>query len=121
MRTAAQITLVIGLLLTAINPAWANVQYLQAAKKTYPKAKVSCTMCHTGPAGNHTNLNEYAKTLQALKTTDGHTPTPEEALKQLDADDLDQDGATNGEELVAGTDPNDARSTPPETKAPTTP
>lgn len=117
------ILLVIGmsLLLIGGGEASATLSYFQAFKKAYPKAKAACLVCHMDVKGTKANLNAYGTALQALKAEKDAATMPDALLKELEAGDADADGASNSDEIAAGTGPGDPASTPPAQAAPATP
>lgn len=107
-RRVMQGMLLVGVMVVGAGNASATIQNLTAFKKVYPQAKGACIICHTAAIGKSTNLNTYGAAIQALKATpEGAALTAEEALKKLDGEDADQDGATNAAEIAAGTNPGD--------------
>jgi len=108
----------LGCVLAGTSMAHATVQNQLSYKKAYPNQDpktYSCTLCHQAIPGSAKNLNVYGTALKAFK---GESPAPANALTiedytQFDAADLDKDGATNRQELDAGTDPLDPASIPP--------
>jgi hypothetical protein len=69
-----------------------------------PLADARCTTCHTKPPGRK-NLNPYGKDLQKHGGD-------EAAFRAIGTLDSDKDGATNAEEIKAGTLPGDPKSKP---------
>jgi len=103
-----------GLSLTA-PAAHATIQNLKSFKEAYPErdAKtVSCKVCHEHPIGRKGDLDAYGLALQALKGEGGAKALTEEDYRAIEDGDADGDGATNLEELMAGTNPADAASVP---------
>lgn len=95
--------------------AFATMSDLQAYKKAYPDkdAKAySCKVCHDGAMGNKNNLNLYGKSLLAAAGEGKAAKLTEEDFRKAEAADADSDGATNGDEIKAGTNPADPASTP---------
>lgn len=99
--------LVIGLGLSST--AWATLGNQKSLKEAYPDAKsASCKVCHLNAIGKKGELNTYGEALQQSKAPgDAKTLTSAEILA-IDANDADADGATNGDEIKAGTNPGDA-------------
>ena len=114
-------------------PSLAQKPFLDRLKKSHGLEKEkngTCKMCHVydkekGESPSKDNLGAFGKAVQAraemkpiLGKGDEHKFTPEElnyveaAVKAMEKDDLDKDGATNGEELALGTFPADPKSTP---------
>lgn len=103
--------------LLAAEAAWATIDNLKAYKTAYPGKEpkaYSCKVCHEGAIGKKGDLNAYGTALKEFKAA-----TPADAKKltaedfqAFDAADTDADGATNAQELEAGTDPLDAISIP---------
>ncbi len=94
-----KIVLVLALTLVS-SSAFAKMPIMKAFKTTYPAfaGTVNCTLCHDADK----KLNAYALDLQA-KALDFA------AIESLDSD---GDGATNLQEITAGTLPGDKTSTP---------
>lgn len=72
-----------------------------------------CSLCHQyGKTGKDTLVTPFAWAMRARGMTGGSSLT--EALDRMAADrvDSDGDGVTDLDEIVAGTDPNSAASTP---------
>lgn len=103
-----RILLFLVFLLLRAGWAEATVPNQSALKKAYPAAKaVSCKICHTAAIGKGGDLNPYGLDLEKL-------PAPKDYLS-IDAADSDGDGAPNGEEIKAGTNPGDKASAPQKT------
>ena len=105
----------VGILVMAA-PTWATMDNVKSLKQTYPgkEAKTySCKTCHGGVVGKKGDLNDYGKSLEALKEK-GRDPkklVPED-YKSVESEDSDKDGVSNGDEFKAGTSPGDAKSKP---------
>ena len=115
-RFGAVFALTLVVALAATTPAWATIDNLKTYKQAYPgkdPKAYSCKVCHLGAIGKKGDLNAYGLALQQ--------PTPPANPKKLTVDDLraaevgdaDADGATNLQEIEAGTDPADPASVPP--------
>lgn len=111
-----------GLVAGLAPPAWATIDNFKSYKQAYPGKDpkgYSCQVCHDGVMGNAKNLNAYGKALKAFKTVapaDAKHLTGED-YRAFDAADSDGDGATNLQELEAGTDLADPASIPKGTGA----
>lgn len=102
--------LVLGMVITAM----ATPKHMATFWKTYPTTKdkpvgkAKCVACHV----KGKELNDYGKDLQremqARKTKD----LTVEILRAVEKLDSDKDGASNGDELKAGTLPGDPKSKP---------
>lgn len=94
--------------------------HLMLASPTFPGALESdlgldtppdCSLCHAGGAtGSATATTPFATAMRDRGMVAGDTQSVSAALQQLEADqvDSDGDGATDVDELRAGTDPNGA-------------
>ena len=95
--------------------AWATFENLKTFKRAYPgKAPktYSCKICHQGFLGKKDDLNPYGLALQKLKApADAKTLTVDD-LKAVEKADSDGDGASNLDEINAGTAPGDPASVP---------
>src|SRR3989338_6603744 len=105
-----------GLLLIAPQ-AHATIDNLKSYKQAYPgkDAKAySCKVCHQGAIGKKGDLNAYGLALQKLreKPPIDTKKLTEEDYRAIEAEDADEDGASNLEELTGGTDPADPASVP---------
>jgi len=116
MRSRLRLAAVVALVLApARQTAWATIDNLKAYKQAYPgkDAKAySCKICHQGALGKKTDLNAYGKALKQFKGAGSSGKLRADDYRGFEAADLDGDGATNAEELEAGTDPLDSRATP---------
>ncbi len=96
-------------------PAWATINDLKAYKEAYPgkEAKAySCKTCHQGAIGKKDNLNPYGLALQTSKATVDAKKLTVEDFRAIETDDADADGASNLDEITAGTAPGDPASAP---------
>ncbi len=96
-------------------PAGATIDNVKSFKLAYPgkEAKAySCKACHQNAIGKKGDLNAYGLALQQFKTEAGAKKLTVEDYRAFEADDADNDGATNSQELEAGTDLNDPASVP---------
>ncbi len=120
MSSRHAISLIIVSTLTMLGgavPAWATMDNLKSYKTAYPgkEAKAySCKACHQGAVGKKGDLNAYGAALQAFKAA---TPADakkltEDDYRAFEAADSDGDGATNLQELEAGTDLADPAAVP---------
>ena len=95
--------------------AWATLENLKTFKQAYPSKEpktYSCKICHQGFLGKKDNLNAYGLAMQKLKApADAKKLTPDD-LKAVEKEDSDNDGASNLDELNAGTAPGDPASVP---------
>ncbi|HEX9780537.1 MAG TPA: cytochrome c3 family protein [bacterium] len=93
--------------------AWATIQNVKSFKAAYPDTKaVTCKACHESAVGKKGDLNAYGKALEALKGAGNALALTIEDYRAVEDQDADEDGATNGEELNAGTNPSDPASLP---------
>lgn len=103
--------------LIACPTAWATMDNLKSYKQAYPDkeaAAYSCKVCHLGAIGKKGDLNAFGAALQTFKTaagTDAKALTVDD-FRAFEDSDPDSDGATNQQELDAGTDLSDPASTP---------
>ncbi|RYG33296.1 hypothetical protein EON81_18520 [bacterium] len=97
--------------------ASAEPAFLETFKKTYALksgtklADSQCNLCHAGPP----KRNVYGRALSEAMVGGKVTAA---VLHSIDARDSDGDGATNADEIAAGTLPGDPTSFPPKTVAP---
>lgn len=101
--------------LSAVPSAWATMENFKSYKEAHPglaPAASSCKICHLGPMGKKDNLNSYGKALKAFKADQGAKQLTAKDYEAFDAADSDSDGATNAQEITAGTDPFDRASVP---------
>ncbi|HEX9780538.1 MAG TPA: hypothetical protein VGB20_04915 [bacterium] len=104
---------VIAAALVMAPSARATIQNVKSFKDAYPGTKVvTCKVCHEAAIGKKGNLNAYGKALEALKGAGNALTLTVEDYRAVEDQDADEDGATNGEELEAGTDPSDPASAP---------
>jgi len=103
--------------LLAAESAWATIDNQKSYKAAYPGQEpkaYSCKVCHQGVVGKKGDLNAYGTALKAFKATmpaDAKKLTAED-FQAFDAADTDADGATNAQELEAGTGLLDPASAP---------
>ncbi len=122
MRTGRSVLVGVGAglaLLAGGMPAGATMANLKAYKDAYPgkdPKAYTCKTCHNGAMGKKGDLNAYGVALQALAL---QPKAPVDAKKLTEADyrtiekaDADGDGASNLDEINAGTAPGDPTSTP---------
>ena len=96
-------------------PAWATLDNFKRFKEAYPgKAATaySCKVCHLGALGRKGDLNPYGLSLQKRKAPADAKKLTTEDLRTVEAEDADGDGASNLDEITAGTAPGDAASVP---------
>lgn len=106
------------------SPAWATLDNFKSYKEAYPgkePAAYSCKVCHQGAMGNKDNLNTHGLALKKFKADQGAKKLTVDDYRAFDAADTDGDGATNADELKAGTDPLNPASTPGGTTTPAAP
>ncbi|MBI4342902.1 MAG: hypothetical protein HY599_06010, partial [Candidatus Omnitrophica bacterium] len=111
--------LVAGLGLAAAAPAEATIDNLKSYKQAYPgkdPKAYSCKVCHQGAIGKKGDLNAYGAALQKLATPIDSKKLKPEDYKAVETVDADEDGASNLDEITAGTDPSDPASAPEGTK-----
>jgi hypothetical protein len=121
-----------AVLFCAAMPALAMPQFMERGRKLYSLGKENgkCQLCHDyDPAKkeepNEENLNVFAKDIKKGegmkmlhglgeddKLTAAQLAVLDAAFKAVEEKDSDGDGASNKEELVLGTYPGDAKSTP---------
>lgn len=97
-----------------------GMTHLMLASPTFPAVLESdlglstppdCSLCHAGGAtGSGTATTPFATAMRNRGMVAGNTQSVSAALQQLETDqvDSDGDGATDVDELRAGTDPNGA-------------
>src|SRR5437667_4245752 len=139
-KAALRATAILGALSLVVlmaQPIFAQKAFLSKIKKLRPdlvaNKVATCHLCHHFDTekkedANKDNLNAYGKEIQKdsnMKTVinqkdgDEHKFTEDELAlfeKAFNASmdkDSDGDGATNAEEMALGTNPGDAKSTPP--------
>jgi hypothetical protein len=116
--------LTLGMLATLLGPAvaWAKPSAPATLCTTYPTAPActgslpACTLCHTAPPERNSYGNQLAAALlpgrpRPLSEADFSAALPA-ALRMIEAQDADGDGASNADELAAATLPADPRSKP---------
>ena len=100
----------------AAAPAWATIENLKSYKQAYPGKEpktYSCKVCHLGALGKKDELNAYGLALQKLKTPPVNAKKlTEEDFRAIENEDADEDGASNLDEINAGTAPGDPASVP---------
>ena len=102
---------VLAMALTLSGPAWATMDNLKSLKEAYPGKTAACKECHLGAIGKTGDLNAYGLALQKAKADGAKKLTPAD-YKAIETQDADQDGASNLDEINAGTNPGDPASTP---------
>lgn len=105
--------------------AWATIDNQKSFKAAYPGKEskaYSCKVCHQGIVGKKGDLNAYGLALQTLKEGPGKAlKLGVEDYKAIEQDDADADGASNLDEINAGTAPGDPASAPEGASAPSQP
>ena len=106
--------LILSAALLAAGPALATMENQKAFKQSYPakagRTAPGCKMCHQGAIGKSSqDLNPYGADLKK-----GANPKKltEADFKAIETEDSDKDGASNGAEIAAGTQPGDPASAP---------
>lgn len=102
-------------LLVGGRPAGATTDDLKSFKQAYPgkDAKAySCKVCHLGAVGKKDEHNAYGLALQALKGPGKALKLTKKDYRAIENDDADGDGASNLDEINAGTWPGDPASVP---------
>ncbi|OHE77472.1 MAG: hypothetical protein A3G75_13295 [Verrucomicrobia bacterium RIFCSPLOWO2_12_FULL_64_8] len=87
----------------------------KALKEAYPgkdPKSYGCKACHQNAVGKKGDLNAYGQALQASKGEGNAKKLTVEDLRAVEAQDSDKDGASNGQEWQAGTNPSDPASKP---------
>lgn len=91
-------------------PALAKSSYLNEIKKKYPDPKIAktltCAICHADMTADRTKMTLFGQDFKKL------TGAATEKIAKLEKLDSDKDGFTNLEELKAGANPSDPKSTP---------
>ncbi|HYF51523.1 MAG TPA: hypothetical protein VEJ63_19065 [Planctomycetota bacterium] len=131
MKTAA-VGMACLIIVFVAAPALAKDSFLERLRKMYgtPRAINNCQMCHHPDKAkdeepDQTNLNDFGKDLANLplmkpliEAEHDHEYTVkewekfEQAVRSIENEDSDKDGATNREELSLGTYPGEKSSTP---------
>jgi hypothetical protein len=110
VRMLVSTLLALGLMVTAVATPKLQVVF----NKTYPApkdsalAKAKCMACHV----KGKELNVYGKDVQKAMQEKKTKDLTAEILKSIEKLDSDKDGASNGDELKAGTLPGDPKSKP---------
>lgn len=95
---------------------WATIENQKGYKQAYPgkDAKAyTCKACHQGAIGKKGDLNAYGQALQQSKGGEGKAKTlAVEDYRAIEQDDADTDGASNLDEITAGTGPGDPATKP---------
>ncbi|MBI3996995.1 MAG: hypothetical protein HY352_04980 [Candidatus Omnitrophica bacterium] len=114
-RPVARIGVGLAGIVWLATPAWATIDNFKSYKAAYPgkDAKAySCKVCHQHPVGRAGDLNAYGKALQQSKAQIGAKKLTVEDYRASEKGDADSDGASNVEEINAGTSPSDPASVP---------
>ena len=114
-RVRVCVSLSITFLLAAVPPAWATIENLKSYKAAYPGKEpkaYSCKVCHQGMAGKGGDLNAYGEVLSTLAAPVNPKKLVPEDYTAVEAEDADGDGASNLDEITAGTNPADPASAP---------
>ena len=116
LKRWAVLTMMSGILVLCIGEAaWATIDNFKTFKQTYPGKDpkfYSCKVCHQSAIGKKGDLNAYGLALQHLKAPADAKKLTEEDLRAIEKDDADGDGASNLDEINAGTAPGDPVSVP---------
>ena len=95
--------------------AWATLDNLKNFKQVYPgknPSVYSCKTCHKSAVGKKGDMNAYGLALQKLKAPADAKKLTEADFRVIEKEDADLDGATNLDEINAGTNPGDPASVP---------
>ena len=106
--------------------AWATIGNVKSYKEAYPGKEpkaYSCKICHQNAIGKKGELNPYGEalvegTLETRKAPKDAKNLTVDDYRAVEAGDADHDGATNLQEIEAGTAPGDPASVPEGTQAP---
>lgn len=116
--TVRRVAILSGMLCAIVEiapPAWATVDNLKSFKAAYPgkDAKAySCKICHQHVMGRKDDHNAYGAALKQSKAPGDAKKLVEKDFRALEGEDADGDGASNLQEIAAGTAPGDPASLP---------
>ena len=110
--------LALALVLLAAATAWATIENFKSFKQAYPGREpkaYSCKACHNSALGKKGDLNSYGEALKKSKAPADAKKLTEDDYRAIEQQDADGDGASNADEINAGTAPGDPESVPPGT------
>ncbi|GEM_PF-2022980 len=118
-KLCVSLGVVVSVVMGGAGTAWATIDNVKSFKAAYPgkEAKAySCKTCHQNAMGKKGDLNAYGVALQALslqpKAPVDAKKLTEADYRAIEKDDADKDGASNLDEITAGTAPGDPASVP---------
>ena len=110
-----RVSLSLLLTLAFAQTSWGTIENLKSFKKTYfdkSNTTYTCKTCHKSAVGKKGDLNAYGLALQKLKAPADAKKLTEADFREIEKEDADQDGASNLDEINAGTNPGDPLSLP---------
>lgn len=114
-RRVVLVPVALGVMLVGAGPVGATIDNVKSFKLAYPGKEpkaYSCKVCHNGVMGRKGDLNAYGLALQKHKTPTDAKKLTEEDYRAIEQEDSDGDGASNLDEINAGTAPGDPASVP---------